>query len=255
MPVSAKFQRAALDRNMTVDTEIFKRSLNACHLEGLALIDFGCGTGNLLRLLRDSDADVIYAFEVVPQDIAPDIIAWSQDENAKPRLIINPPEFKFDAYGIEGDLTNYDYFALLAGHQRFGIIGNPPYFLYNRVLSLTGNNLADGNENFTHFAGKFAGALMITSAGRLRNHPGWIIKGVMNPDDFDPPAGNLQYVVQTGFAVASAASDVAIPQNAPAQKYVSINNRMAEADESDAYPEMWAQLDSLKAAVLRLSIH
>lgn len=245
-PAQTEFIRARLDRNMTVNIEPFRRAVSHFDLTGFAILDFGCGTGNLLRLLKNSKADIVYAFEVMPEHIAPDIIAWSKNPDAKPRLVINPPAFKLDSSLPDGDLTNYDYFQMLKPHAEFGIIGNPPYFLYNRVLSLTGTNLAKGDEKFSAFKEKFAGALMITSRGRLFNHPGWEIIGVMNARDFDPPAGNDQYIVQTGFRQTFNRKARFIHETAPPQKYIGINNRVAAADESDNYPEMWQQLDALR---------
>ncbi|HTK85723.1 MAG TPA: methyltransferase domain-containing protein, partial [Patescibacteria group bacterium] len=182
--VKPAFQRATLDRNMTVNLEPVRRALADLDLSGLAVVDFGCGNGNLLRLLKETNAEVVYAFEIIPADIDPDIRAWANDPAAKPKLVINPSDFKIDPAAPDGDLTNYDYFALLAKHNKFGIVSNPPYFLYNRILSLTGSNLAPGSESFSAFREKFAGALMITSKGRLRNHPGWEILEIMSPDDF-----------------------------------------------------------------------
>lgn len=238
------FQRAVLDRNMTINPDPMRAALAKLDLSGLAILDFGCGNGNLLRLLRETDAEVIYAFEVMPQYIDPDIQAWAADPDARPRLVINPPDCKIDPALADGDLTNYDYFRLLAPHQGFGIVSNPPYFLYNRILSLTGTNLASGHEAYEAFHDKFRGALMITSRGRLCNHPGWEIKAVMKPDDFDPPAINDQYLVQTGFGQAPD-SAFAIPRMPGAQLYLGINNRRAEEDESDFYPDMWEQLNNV----------
>jgi SAM-dependent methyltransferase len=243
--VKPAFKRAVLDRNMTVNPEPVRAALADIDLTGLAILDFGCGNGNLLRLLKNTNAAVVYAFEIVPDGIDADIRAWANDPDARPKLVINPPEFKIDPAAADGDLTNYNYFALLAKHDKFGIVSNPPYFLYNRILSLTGENLAPGDEKFAAFRGKFAGALMITSKGRLHNHPGWEIKTIMRPDDFDPPAGNDQYLVQTGFNKAFNEA-AAIRTAQPPQKYVSINNRAADADETDAYPEMWEQVNALR---------
>ena len=65
-------------------------------------------------------------------------------------------------------------------------------------------------------------------------------------DDFNPPAGNDQYLIQTGFSrIFNAAAANVIPGKKPAQKYVSINNRDATADLTDHYPEMWEQLKKL----------
>lgn len=242
--VKPAFQRAVLDRNMTLNPEPVRRALTGLDLAGLAVLDFGCGTGNLLRLLKETNAEVVYAFEIVPGGIDPDIRAWANDPSVKPKLVINPPEFKIDPAAPDGDLTNYNYFALLAKHDRFGIVSNPPYFLYNRILSLTGTNLAPGSERFSAFRDKFAGALMITSHGRLRNHPGWEILEVMKPEDFDPPAGNDQYLLRTGFN--TAASGKIINEAEPPQQYVSINDRRADADETDHYPEMWEQIEALR---------
>ncbi len=239
------FQRAALDRNMTINPRPMRRALADLDLSGLAVLDFGCGSGNLLRLLRETKADTVYAFEVLPDSIDADILDWARDPKARPCLTINPPAYKIDPTGIDGDLTNYDYFRLLAPHAKFGIVSNPPYFLYNRILSLTGENLAAGDESFAAFKSKFHGALMVTSRGRLHNHPGWEIKAVMRPDDFDPPAGNDQYLVQTGFGKAFNAAAAIREPDGP-QKYIGINNRIADADHTDYYPEMWEQLRSLR---------
>lgn len=239
--------RAPLDRNMTINASAFRVAVNECDLSGLAILDLGCGEGRLTRLLRNTKADVIYAFEVMPEHIAPDIRAWAADQNAKPRLVINPPALKIKGDIADGDLTNYDYFKLLSTHKRFGIIGNPPYFLYNRVLSLTGGNLAHGSEEYASLAPKFAGALMITSKSRLHNHPGWQIKGIMGPECFNPPPFNDQYIVGTGLcAKFNAAAAINLPT--PAQKYVRITDRVPYTDMTDNYPEMWDQLNTLPKA-------
>lgn len=233
-PVTTTFTRAVLDRNMTINTASFENALSHLDLSGLAILDFGSGTGNLLRLLRHTTAHTIYAFEVMPEHLAPEIQEWLNDPDAKPRLVLNPSACKIDHDAPDGDLTAYDYDRILKQHVGFAIISNPPYFLYNRVLSLS---LTD----------KFAGALMITSRGRLHNHPDWDIVDIMNADDFDPPAYNAQYLLQTGFQGRSAISRETQPhiQGNP-QPYPHINNRSPVADVTDHYPDMWAQLNKIK---------
>ncbi|QQG37140.1 MAG: hypothetical protein HYS17_05100 [Micavibrio aeruginosavorus] len=227
------FTRATLDRNMTVNTASFENALAHIDLCGIAVLDFGCGTGNLVRLLRETNADTIYAFEVMPEHLAPDIRAWAADPSARPRLILNPWQFKMNPDAPDGDLTAYDYARLLGKHEKFAIVSNPPYFLYNRILSLT---LTD----------KFAGALMITSRGRLHNHPGWHVLGVMDGHDFNPPAYGLQYLVQTGFEGQTHIDRTEQPCiNGQPQIYPPINNREPQADRTDHYPEMWEQLGRL----------
>ncbi|MDB5492329.1 MAG: hypothetical protein JWO78_2178 [Micavibrio sp.] len=223
------FTRAVLDRNMTVETAPMEHALEHINLSGMAVLDFGCGNGNLLRLLRNTNADTIYAFEVMPEHIDQDILDWANDNEAKPRLLINP-DYKIIADAPDGDLTAYNYRDILEPHAKFAIVSNPPYFLYNRILSLTQDE-------------KFAGALMITSKGRLRNHAGWTICAVMNAEDFDPPAGNSQYLVQTGLGLCD--DDHARPCGTP-QFFPPINNREDLADPTDHYPQMWEQLDGLK---------
>lgn len=219
---------------MTVETGPMERALADIDLVGMAVLDFGCGNGNLLRLMRHSNADTIYAFEVMPQYIDQDIRDWANDKTARPRLVINKPDLKINPDTVDGDMTGYDYTQLLSAHSRFAIISNPPYFLYNRILSLTSHQ---------DYAGKFAGALMITSKGRLHNHAGWTIRSVMHGTDFDPPAGNVQYLVQTGLGL----DDVhhARPCGTP-QIFPHINDRNEQADPTDHYPEMWRQLEHLK---------
>lgn len=242
------FQRAVLDRNMTINTAPIRAALQGLDFSGMAILDFGCGTGNILRLLRETNADVVYAFEVMPEHIDDDIKAWAQDSRAKPRLVINPPAFKIDPDGQDGDLTNYDYFRLLESHAQFGIVSNPPYYLYNRILSLTGVNLDTGDEKFASFQEKFKGALMVTSQGRLWNHPGWDIKATLPPEDFNPPAANDQYLIQTGLTAGFNVAAFAKAHPKPAQKYIGINNRDSIADETDHYPDMWEQLNSLPSS-------
>lgn len=227
------FTRAVLDRNMTINTNGFSRALENIDLTGLAILDFGCGNGNLLRLLRHSQAATVYAFEVMPEHLDPDIQAWADDPLAKPRLIINPVACKIHTDAPDGDLTAYDYEALMSRHDQFAIISNPPYFLYNRILSLTKSE-------------KFNGALMITSKGRLHNHPLWDIIGVMENTDFDPPAYNPQYLVQTGFAGRTNHRDDQPHIHGHPQPYPHINDRVPTTDMTDHYPEMWDQLNNLK---------
>jgi len=246
LSIKPAFERATLDRNMTVNVAPVAAALAKLDLQGLAVLDFGCGNGNILRLLRATQADTVYAFEVMPQFLDQDIKDWANDTQAKPRLVINPPEFKVDPALPDGDLTNYDYFKLLAPHAQFGIVSNPPYFLYNRILSLTGDNLGPGQESYATFKNKFAGGLMITSEGRLQNHPGWIIKAVMPPEDFNPPAFNAQYLLQTGFGKAAEKNETVIVKTERSQQYFAINNRAADIDNTDCYPDMWHQLNSLR---------
>jgi hypothetical protein len=227
--IQNNFQRATLDRNMTMETAPMVRALEHADLTDMAVLDFGCGNGNLLRLLRNSGANVVYAFEVMPQFIDPDIRDWANDVTAKPRLIINP-DCKIIADAPDGDLTAYDYQTLLAPHAKFAIVSNPPYFLYNRILSLTAHE-------------KFSGALMITSKGRLQNHTGWDIRRVMPAEAFNPPAGNDQYLVQTGLDLRN--DDNARPCGTP-QPFPPVNDRKADFDPGDHYPEMWKQLEQLK---------
>ena len=232
--VATTFTRAVLDRNMTVNTASFARALSHLDLTGLAVLDFGSGTGNLLRLLRNTKADTIYAFEVLPEHLGPDIQEWLHNPDAKPRLILNPEHCKIDHDAPDGDLTAYDYGRILEQHNGFAIISNPPYFLYNRILSLTQSD-------------KFAGALMITSRGRLHNHPDWDVVSIMDGSDFDPPAYNAQYLLQTGFQSRSTISHETQPhiQGNP-QPYPHINDRSPVADMTDHYPDMWEQLNDIK---------
>jgi len=228
------FERATLDRNMTVNTAHVRKSLENIDLGGMAVLDFGCGNGNLLRLLKNTNAGTVYAFEVMPEYIDEDIKKWANDPTAKPRLIINPPEIKINAQAPDGDLTAYDYNRLLSTHQKFAIVSNPPYFLYNRILSLTADD-------------KFAGALMITSKGRLRNHAGWHVLGVMSGNDFNPPAYGTQYLVQTGFSGRTAVTRMDQPYiHGHPQPYPPINDRVPTTDTTDHYPDMWEQLNNLK---------
>lgn len=237
-PVVASFTRAVLDRNMTVNTASFERALLHLDLSGLAVLDFGSGTGNLLRLLRHTNADTLYAFEVMPEHLDPEIQEWLRNPDAKPRLLLNPEHCKIDHDAPDGDLTAYDYDRILEQHDGFAIISNPPYFLYNRILSLTQSD-------------KFAGALMITSRGRLHNHPDWDVVSIMDGHDFDPPAYNAQYLLQTGFQGRTVISRETQPhiQGNP-QLYPHINNRSPVADMTDHYPDMWAQLNNIKRGMV-----
>ena len=228
------FTRATLDRNMTMNTARARLALSQLDLQDMAVMDFGCGNGNLLRLLRNTNARTVYAFEVMPEHIDEDIRAWARDADATPRLIINPADMKINPEAPDGDLTAYDYNHLLQGHSQFAIVANPPYFLYNRILSLTAHE-------------KFSGALMITSKGRLHNHPGWDVLGVMSGDDFNPPAYGLQYLLQTGFDGRTAIDRSDQPHiHGHPQPYPPINDRRPETDATDHYPEMWEQLNKLK---------
>ena len=232
--VATSFTRAVLDRNMTMNTAPVSRALENLDLSGLAVLDFGCGHGNLLRLLKNTNADVVYALEVMPEHIDADILAWANNFTAKPKLVINPVSMKQDAQAPHGDLTAYDYERMLKSHKKFAIVSNPPYFLYNRILSLSLNE-------------KFAGALMITSKGRLHNHPGWHVLGVMNGQDFDPPAYGTQYLVQTGFDDCTLIDRSEQPYiHGHPQPDPPINDREPLADITDHYPEMWKQLNDLR---------
>lgn len=241
------FKRAALDRNLACNPKPFREAIDNLNLKGLAILDFGCGKGFLEHLLKNSEADVIYAFEVLEDEIDDKIKAWARDRNAKPRLIINPDRYMIDPNAPRGDLTNYDYFKLLEKHDKFAIISNPPYFLYNRILSLTGQNLAPEDAAYKKLGRKFAGALMITSETRLQNHPGWNVVDKLPGTDFDPPAANIQYLMQTGFKgrIKKATFLGRVAHNSRAQRYVGINNRNPAADSTDHYPEMWKQLNKL----------
>lgn len=226
------FTRATLDRNMTVNTAHVRKSLGSIDFTGRAVLDFGCGNGNLLRLLKNTKADTIYAFEVMPEHIDEDIRTWANNPKAKPKLVINPTGMKINTQAPDGDLTAYDYSRILEKHEKFAIVSNPPYFLYNRILSLTSDD-------------KFAGALMITSKGRLHNHPLWDVVGVMANTDFDPPAYNQQYIVQTGFTGRTVTHEDQPHIHGHPQSYPHINDRVPTTDITDHYPDMWDQLNNL----------
>jgi hypothetical protein len=245
--VSTPFRRAALDRNIASDMAPFREALAKLDLSGLAVLDFGCGKGFLEHLMKNSDADVIYAFEVLPDEIDEEIKAWAADPHAKPRLVINPPEFRIDDRLPVGDMTNYDYTAMLAKHDSFAIVANPPYFLFNRILSLTAAWTAcvGVSAALNKTSEKFRGGLMLTSAARLGNHPGWSVVGTVPGDSFIPPVFADQYLVQTGFE--DQYNGPALPViTTVSQRYVDINDRNPLADPTDYYPEMWQQLDALK---------
>ncbi len=241
-------KRVDLDCHFTMNLEPLRQVFLDTDFSGMALLEFGFGGGAILRLLKDTAAEVIYAFDVCPC-VDEEIQAWANDHFAKPRLIINPPEFKSNSECLDGDISGYDYLALLQKHQRFGIVSNPPYFLYNRILSLTGSNLAKGAERFSVLKEKFQGAIMITSQERLMNHPGWQIKTMMLPSDFSPRASCRQYLVQIGFVPAF---DLSTNSFTPVQKYVDINNRDPNADPTDSYPHMWSQLYYMRNKALNI---
>jgi hypothetical protein len=243
-------ERAKADRNLTANTKPFAEVLKSLDLEGMAILELGCGRGDLLRRLRHSDAKTVYAFELNSGEMYPDILAWARDEKAVPRLILNPKEAKIDPSLPDGDFTNYDFTRLLEHENQFSIIGNPPYFLWNRVLSLTGEYLAPEDRGLSQLREKFAGALAFTSASRICNHPGWIVRAVSQPEDFTPPPlTDVDHcLVQTGFEgrcnqEKSHISEDNVPTGhytqrlytAP-QRYVHINNRSPEADRTDHYP-------------------
>ncbi|HRQ61120.1 MAG TPA: hypothetical protein PLO23_06375, partial [Alphaproteobacteria bacterium] len=106
------------------------------------------------------------------------------------------------------------------------------------------------DARFQTLRDKFAGALMITSKGRLHNHPGWHVLGILSGDDFNPPAFGDQYLLQTGFAgrcKTDRSTQPGLNVGTP-QIYPGINNRGAAFDMTDYYPEMWEQLNSLSPA-------
>lgn len=192
---------------------------------------------------------MIYAFEITPEAIADEIKAWADDPHASPRLIINPSEVKINPTLPDGDLTNYDFLALLEEENRFAIVSNPPYFLWNRILSLTGEYLAESDKLFGHLRDKFKGALGIACASRLVNHPGWQVRAVLHSADFTPrpTIDQDQCIIQIGFAGRYFPERSAIPpENTAAdypglligvpQRYVAINNRDPNADPTDYYP-------------------
>lgn len=245
--VSTPFRRAALDRNIASDMAPFREALAKLDLSGLAVLDFGCGKGFLEHLMKNSNAEIIYAFEVLPEEIDEDIKSWAADPNVKPRLVINPPEFRIDDRLPVGDMTNYDYTAMLAKHDGFAIIANPPYFLFNRILSLTAAwTGAVGISPALHKTSeKFRGGLMLTSGGRLGNHPGWSIVDTVPGNSFIPPVYADQYLLQAGFE--GRYNGPAMPViTTVSQHYVDINNRDPLADPTDHYPQMWEQLETLR---------
>lgn len=192
------------DRHLTTNSAAFTEALKAIDLSGLTVLELGCGEGHLLRAIdalpEERKPDTIYAFEISHEDIADDIKAWAADENRKPRLIINPPEFKINPEIPDGDFTNYDFIRMLGDkEQGFAIVSNPPYFLWNRILSLTGEYIFGDNE-YAVLKDKFKGALGITSERRLPNHPGWIVRAQLDKHDFTPVASTTNhYVIQNGF--------------------------------------------------------
>lgn len=238
--------RAKFDRNLTDAVDTFATALNNIDLSGLAILDFGCGKGNLLRLLKDSKADVIYAFEVLAEEIDPDIIEWANDPQAKPRLIINPKEFKLPTIQAkDGDLTGYDYLKLLKGHPQFAIISNPPYFLWNRILSLTGENYPTGFQTRAKFfKDRFCGFLGITSVARMNNHPNWDVLDIIPGTLFSPPAKSDQCLLRTGFTgrITDRTIHASVAGDKPKQIYPWINDRDPRTDPSDMYPSLMAQL-------------
>ncbi|HEY8191598.1 MAG TPA: hypothetical protein VIG74_04170 [Alphaproteobacteria bacterium] len=245
--VSTPFRRAALDRNIASDMAPFREALAKLNLSGLAVIDFGCGKGFLEHLMKNSNADVIYAFEVLPDEIDEDIKAWAADPAAKPRLVINPPEFRIDDRLPVGDMTNYDYTAMLAQHESFAIVANPPYFLFNRILSLTAawTGSVGISAALNKTSEKFRGGLMLTSAARLGNHPGWSVVGTVPGNSFIPPVFADQYLLQTGFKGRYNGPELSVITTV-SQRYIDINDRDPQADPDDFYPEMWQQLEALK---------
>ena len=243
--ISTPFRRAPLDRNVATNTEPFRKAIENIDLSGLAVLDFGCGEGFLEHLLKNSNADVVYAFEVLPDDIDPEISAWANDPAAKPRLIINPPEFKIVAGTPDGDMTAYDYKKLLSTHNEYAIVSNPPYFLFNRILSLTDKFNLSANKDLHDIGKKFAGGLMLTSGARLGNHPGWSVVDIISGKDFRPPVYADQYLVRTGFE-GRLKNDFDRPVIiSVAQQFPHINDRNPQADPSDYYPEIWKQLEGL----------
>lgn len=237
------------DRLLTTNTKPFAGALKALDLSDLAILELGCGEGHLLRELRHSKAKIIYAFEIDEAHIAEDIKAWASDPDAKPRLIINPSEYKRDETLPDGDFTNYDFLKLLEKEDGFAIVGNPPYFLWNRILSLTGQYLATEDQEMAVLKEKFKGALAVTCASRLTNHPGWEVRAVLHSEDFTPrpTIDQDQCIVQTGFTERYFAEKSEIPEeNKPSgytsriigvpQRYIAIHNRDPKADPTDYYP-------------------
>lgn len=245
--VSTPFRRAALDRNITANTAPFRKAMDNLDFEGLAVLDFGCGKGSLEYLLKNTNAEVVYAFEVFPDEIDEKIKAWANDPVAKPRLVINPPEFRIDDRLPVGDMTNYDYTAMLAKHDGFAIVANPPYFLFNRILSLTAawTDAVGISPALTKTSEKFCGGLMLTGGGRLGNHPGWSVVDTVPGDSFIPPVFADQYLLQTGFEGRYNGPELPVITTV-SQRYIDINDRNPLADPTDHYPEMWQQLEALK---------
>ena len=151
----------------------------------------------------------------------------------------------------DGDFTNYDIGKIIEDQGKYCIIGNPPYFLWNRIMSITSDYPSKYSDDCPPVnTENYVGLLAITSEARLPNHPGAIIRAVMPGEDFQPAVDSPQYIIQQGFEGRYHPEKSKIEgKYAPAgftekvvgvpQAYVGINNRDPKADKTDYYPGMW----------------
>lgn len=206
-------------RYLTKCLEPIECNLNALNLSGLTVVEFGLGRGAITRLLRHTKAERIIAFEPFIGEIDPDILEWSNSQQP-PELMINPKEFLLTPENPEGDLRSYDYSAML-GNTPFCIISNPPYAMYSRIMSLTGEYLKpESKDDFTKIGSNYKGSLLITSGNRLYSHPGYQVLAAYQEDMFDPPIGGEQkhYLIMDGFEGRIDHSELQIPAMNPLQK-------------------------------------
>ena len=205
--------RADGDRYLTNDTlDVFKQFLDENSFKGEIIFDFGMGVGNLVKMLIDlpenRQPSLIVAFEIKKNlpDILPSLIDRTNNDfiqyhstdnlnNGPAKLLINPPQFMYlqtHHMNHEGDFRYYDYNLLISDAKRKGlsgkfiILGNPPYFLWNRIMSLT---------DMTSFAGLVA----ITSSVRMMNHNGAEVLAIHPENSFNPPAQTPSVLIAQGL--------------------------------------------------------
>ncbi len=176
--------RVLNDRNLTIDIPgLLSQYIHQLDLSGKIIFDFGIGDGGLLTLLinmpKERAPAVMVGFELaeylnnVPCELlekaSKDEAIFEQsnkiDQNAK-LCLLNPKKYFLPISETKDKVGNFQYYDFdeifkdsknKQLSSEFLICGNPPFFLWNRILSLT-------------FLTNYSGILAITGIKRLMNH-------------------------------------------------------------------------------------